>query len=82
MIQANNLPVIINTDDLYNSNIVDEILSIQTFYEQQWLGRGMNIKYIRFICESRSIYIEPEIEIEHDNYKSFSRDRRIEGLKD
>jgi len=73
MIQANNFPVIVNTDDLYNSGLVDEILSIKTFYEQQWLGRGMNIKYIRFICESRSNYIEPEIEIEKDYYKSFSR---------
>ena len=73
MIQANNLPEIVATDDLYKSELVDNILSIQTFYEQQWISRGMNIKYIRFICESRSNYIEPEIEIEPDNYRSFNR---------
>jgi len=78
MIQANSLPVMVNTEDLYNSNIVDEILSIQTFYEQQWLSRGMNIKYIKFICEARSSYIEPEIEIEPDSYRSFNRNRRGE----
>ena len=76
MIQANRLQVKIETDDLYNSGPVDEILSIQTFYEQQWLSRGMTIKYIRFICEARSSYREPEIEIEPDGYRSFNRIRR------
>ena len=76
MIKANGLPEIVNTDDLYNSSLVDEILSIQTFYEQQWLSRDMTIKYIRFICEDRSSYLEPEIEIELDGYRSFNRIRR------
>ena len=75
MIHTNRLPVEVETDDLYNSRLVDEILSIQTFYEQQWLSRGLNIKYVRFICESRPSYIEPEIEIEPDNYRSFGRNR-------
>ena len=73
MIQANRLPVEIATDDLYNSGRVDDILSIRTFYEQQWLDRGMPIKYIRFICETRSSYSEPIIEIERDDYRSFNR---------
>ena len=77
MIQANRLPVEVKTDDLYHSRLVDTILSIQTFYEQQWLDRGMSIKYIRFICEARSNYLEPEIEIEKDSYRSFNRNRRI-----
>ena len=73
MIQANNLPVEVETNDLYNSGLVDDILSIQTFYEQQWLSRGMSIKYIRFICKACSNYIEPEVEIERDDYRSFNR---------
>ena len=76
MIHANRLPAEVETDDLYNSGLVDEILSIQTFYEQQWLGRGLSIKYVRFICEARSNYLEPEIEIEPDSYRSFGRNRR------
>ena len=76
MIQANGLPVEVETDDLYNSGLVDEILSIQTFYEQQWLSRGMSIKYLRFICEARSSYTEPEIELEPDGYRSFNRVRK------
>jgi tRNA (guanine-N7-)-methyltransferase len=76
MIQANHLPVEIETDDLYNNCVVDDILSIQTFYEQQWLSRGLSIKYIRFVCEMRSSYLEPEIEIKRDCYRSFNRNRR------
>ncbi|GHT30773.1 tRNA (guanine-N(7)-)-methyltransferase [Bacteroidia bacterium] len=73
MVKANHFPVLVETDDLYHSGLADEILSIRTFYEQQWLDRGLNIKYIRFQCESRDKYIEPEIEIEHDSYRSYNR---------
>ena len=76
MIQANQFPVLVQTDDLYHSRLANEILSIQTFYEQQWLDRGLTIKYIRFVCESRETYIEPEIEIEKDSYRSFNRSKR------
>ncbi len=78
MIQANHFPVVVQTDDLYHSHLADDILSIQTFYEQQWLERGLNIKYIQFVCEPREIYIEPEIEIEPDSYRSFNRSKRSE----
>ena len=76
MIRANHLPVEVETDDLYNSGLADEILSIQTFYEQQWRTRGLNIKYIRFLCELRETYIEPAVKIEPDDYRSFNRSRR------
>ena len=75
MIQSNQLPVVFQTDNLYNCGFADEILSIQTFYEQQWLARGLKIKYIKFACEYREHYIEPDIEIELDDYRSFSRQR-------
>jgi tRNA (guanine-N7-)-methyltransferase len=73
MIQANRLKVLVQTDDLYHSRLADEILSIRTFYEQQWLDRGLSIKYIQFVCEARENYIEPETEIERDAYRSFNR---------
>jgi tRNA (guanine-N7-)-methyltransferase len=73
MVKINHFPVAIATADLYHSALSDEILSIRTFYEQQWLDRGLNIKYIRFVCEPRELYIEPEIEIEKDAYRSFHR---------
>jgi tRNA (guanine-N7-)-methyltransferase len=76
MIAANRLPVLLDTDDLYRSGEAGEILSIQTFYEQQWLQRGMKIKYIRFVCEARDDFAEPGIEPEPDDYRSFNRPRR------
>ncbi|GHT74077.1 tRNA (guanine-N(7)-)-methyltransferase [Bacteroidia bacterium] len=76
MIEANRFPVRVQTDDLYHSRLADEILSIQTFYEQQWLDRGLTIKYIRFACEPREAYVEPEIDIERDSYRSFNRSKR------
>lgn len=76
MVKANRLPVRVQTADLYHSGIDDDILSIRTFYEQQWLERGMTIKYIQFVCEPREEWIEPEVEIEYDTYRSFNRSKR------
>ena len=76
MAKVNHLPVKVLTDDLYHSGQADEILSIRTYYEQQWLDRGLNIKYIQFVCEEREEWIEPEVEIEYDAYRSFNRSKR------
>ncbi len=73
MVKYNIYNVVFQTDDLYNSNWVNEILSIKTFYEQQWLDRGLSIKYIQFYLNHRSQFIEPTEEIEEDTYRSFNR---------
>ncbi|MEG0340333.1 MAG: tRNA (guanosine(46)-N7)-methyltransferase TrmB [Oscillospiraceae bacterium] len=73
LVALNKLDTEINTADLYHSDIVDDILEIQTFYEQQWLDRGLTIKYIKFHLDSSTPLTEPEIEIEEDTYRSFSR---------
>jgi tRNA (guanine-N7-)-methyltransferase len=76
MVAANGYTVLQCTDDLYHSELVDPILHIKTYYEQQWLNRGLNIKYIKFVCEQREKLIEPDQEIEFDDYRSFHRGRR------
>jgi tRNA (guanine-N7-)-methyltransferase len=76
LIQANHFPVEVETDDLYHSQLADEILSIQTFYERQWIDRGLTIKYLRFVCEPRETYVEPDVKIEPDAYRSFNRSKR------
>ena len=73
MIKVNQYPVQVSTDDLYHSGIADGILSIQTHYEQQWLERGLNIKYIRFVCTPNKTPVEPDVEIAPDLYKSYNR---------
>ncbi len=76
IVKANQYPVLFATDDLYHSHWADDILSIKTYYEQQWLDRGLNIKYIKFVCEEREIMVEPDVEIEYDPYRSFNRSKR------
>ncbi len=66
MVKANQFPILFSNGDLYASDLQDPILSIKTYYEQQWLERGLTIKYIQFLLEKREKFIEPDIEIEHD----------------
>lgn len=73
MTLLNKLEVITDTPDLYNSGLAGDILSIRTFYEQQWLDRGLTIKYLAWKLDHETNLLEPEIEIEHDTYRSFSR---------
>jgi len=77
MIEANNLEVLFDSDDLYNSGLQDDILEIQTFYEQQWRERGLSIKFIQFVCPKEREWTEPAVEIEKDHYRSFGRNARI-----
>lgn len=42
------LEILRQTDDLYNSSIVDEVLSIKTTYEKIWLKGGSKICYLQF----------------------------------
>lgn len=82
MIEHNQLPVHLMTQDLYNDNqgLVDDILDIKTYYEQQWLDRGLNIKYIQWELPLDTKLEEPDVEIELDSYRSYNRSKRS-GLK-
>ena len=76
MVEHNQLPVEFCTDDLYHSGLVDDILSIRTYYEQQWLDRGLNIKYLKFRLPQEGALEEPDVEIELDDYRSYNRSKR------
>ncbi len=75
MVKANNYTIELSTHDLYADISDDPILAIKTFYEQQWLDRDITIKYMRFQLEKKTDFIEPEIEIEKDSYRSFGRNQ-------
>ena len=69
-----NFTVLANTDDLYaNPDTVDDILDIKTHYEKQWIDRGLSIKYIAFTVNRTAELTEPEVDIEYDTYRSYSR---------
>ena len=72
-VKLNKFNVEVNTDDLYHSGLADDILEIQTFYEKQWLARGLTIKYIKWHLDQNTELQEPDIGIEFDTYRSFSR---------
>lgn len=76
MVKTNNLPVIKLIEDIYGEEDTDKILNIKTYYEQQWLERGLTIKYISFTPQKNKNYVEPELDIEQDEYRSFKRFRR------
>lgn len=78
LIDKNQLPVLQMTDDLYHSSILDNVLGIKTYYEQQWLGRGITIKYIAFKLMQNLPLEEPDIEIPLDEYRSYNRSKRSE----
>ena len=80
MVEKNHLPVLLCTEDLYHTNGLDdrtlEILGIHTYYENQWIERGLNIKYMKFELPHTGELVEPDVEIELDNYRSYKRVKR------
>lgn len=81
LVEQSGLPIEACMDDLYHSlstidPLTERILSIQTYYEKQWLERGISIKYLRFKLPHAAHLIEPEEEIPFDPYRSFNRQRR------
>ena len=38
----------VRTEDLYRSDLVDEVLAIKTYYEKKYLAHDKNINYVRF----------------------------------
>lgn len=79
LIKANGLKVFVDTEDLYGCGIDDKVLSIKTFYERQWLLRGKKIKYLQFSLEGVNTIVEPDVEIERDDYHSEARYMGVEG---
>ena len=80
MVEKNSLPVMMITDDLYHDSSLDDdtrrILSIHTYYENQWIERGLNIKYLKFRLPHDAALAEPDVEIPLDEYRSYKRTKR------
>ncbi|MCC8175750.1 MAG: tRNA (guanosine(46)-N7)-methyltransferase TrmB [Bacteroidales bacterium] len=82
MIGENNLPLEEDLPDLYSQaeGGQEALREIKTYYEQQWLDRGLTIKYLRWLLPLEGDLREPDIEIEPDTYRSFSRGQLQMGL--
>lgn len=71
MAEASNLVTEMACENLYQAELPDEersLTDIRTFYEQNWLDRGKTIKFLRFRLNHSSELLEPEVEIEKDDY--------------
>lgn len=75
MTALNHLPVVTDCADVHSDPVLsqDEILRIRTHYEQQWIERGLAIKYLLFNLPQEGALEEPTEEIEYDTYRSYSR---------
>jgi tRNA (guanine-N7-)-methyltransferase len=75
--KLNNFRIPAFTNDLYHSEMLDiennDPLKIRTYYEKQWIERGIPTKYISFIMNENESLTEPEEEFEKERYRSFGR---------
>lgn len=84
MANANHLKVLASSRNLYKEGETQQMVdvdwealrNIRTAYEQQWLARGKEIKYMQLELESKTDWVEPDVEIPLDDYRSYGRDKR------
>lgn len=72
MAKANGFEIIENDNNIYEEDEVSQKLQIKTYYEKQWIARGLKIKYLSFIPHQNEL-IEPDVDIPEDTYRSFGR---------
>lgn len=75
MLRVNGYAVLADSQNLYDCSAegLEDARALQTHYEQQWLSRGMTIKYLCWELAPREAFKEPTIEIEKDDYRSYGR---------
>lgn len=82
MTSLNGFPILADTPDLYAHSAAEDsqgrpldaaLREIRTYYERQWISRGLTIKYLAFSLPSEGDLEEPQEEIPLDTYRSFSR---------
>ena len=54
----------------------EALRTIQTAYEKQWIARGKDIKYMLLRLQPDINWVEPDVEIPLDDYRSYNRDKR------
>ncbi len=72
MVKANAFEIVELEENVHENRANDPVMQIRTYYESQWIGRGLTIKYIAFKPEQKT-FVEPVVEIEFDEYRSYGR---------
>ncbi|MFV0505509.1 MAG: tRNA (guanosine(46)-N7)-methyltransferase TrmB [Bacteroidales bacterium] len=74
LVEKNNLSIVEQHQNIYDQAQNTILTNIKTYYEKQWLDRGITIKYIAFSLDKKQQeWQEPDIDIEPDKYRSFGR---------
>ncbi|MBP5337850.1 MAG: tRNA (guanosine(46)-N7)-methyltransferase TrmB [Prevotella sp.] len=78
LLEKSGLPAELRTENLYSDKdeSLSEAASIQTYYEQMWLSRGIAIKYLKFRLPHEGPLNEPDVVIPLDDYRSYHRSKR------
>ena len=78
--EYNGLTILKDIQDIHSKVSEDSVLRmIRTYYESQWVNRGLTINYLALKLDNLSERSsDPDIEIEHDPYRSYGRQRRSE----
>lgn len=76
LVKLNQLDIVTDWEDVYSVDNRPDILNVRTFYEKQWLERGISTKYLAFRLRSDIEWQEPDEEFEKDPYRSFGRSAR------
>ena len=86
MLAANGIEPQVCCADIYGADapagiFPEGLTELRTYYEQQWLSRGMTIKYVSFAKPPCGLELrEPEVEIEPDAYRAYPRHHVIANL--
>ena len=76
MVRINEFELIACSTNIDGEMPDDKILAVQTFYEKQWRERGLPIRYLAFRISHDRPLVEPDVQIERDDYRSFGRSAR------
>jgi len=84
LLEANGIIPLVKTRNLYSEEVFSseeptlyaDARSIQTYYEEMWRSRGIDIKYLCFPLSAQGTLEEPDVEIPLDEYRSYNRQKR------
>lgn len=77
VIRRHSLPCEVSNPDIYGSGYADEVLSVKTAYERQFLGMGLPITYTRFSLGGQRDFPGFEWEEDEKTEKDNEAERRI-----